>query len=170
MKREATPASPELGFYLLFCRGSFTHRQYRIEDALRWVRTPMRTVIEPQTDHLHVVVSGVFNPKQLANSLKNIFTASSRHGLYKILIDIRAIEGEITFIARYEAGKVVADLQREKVQLVILGTQNQLWPDRFFENFANKQGVATKVTLEMAEALEWLSRTPADASSESKIK
>lgn len=124
----------------------------------------MQIKIEPQPGHLLAVLSGSFNRKKLANAVKNIFAASSRHGLSKMLIDIRTLEGEIDFIARYEAGKLVADLQRETIRLVILGNKDQLWPDRFFEKFANNLGVTTKVTVDRAEALEWLHKSAADKS------
>ena len=130
----------------------------------------MRVDIEPQPDYLLAVVSGLFDKAKLADMLKDIFAASSRHGLRKILVDIRALEGEITFIARYDAGQLVADLQREPVRLAMLGTSSQIWPDRFFENVAKNRGVETKVTLDKAEALEWLRRNAASKSTGREIK
>ena len=118
---------------------------------------PMHTEIEPRPNHLHAVVSGTFEPARLANMLKEIFAASTRHGLPKILIDISTLQGDISLMARYDRRlQKVAELQCEKVRLTIVGSKTQIWPDRFFENVANNRGVMTKVTLDMAEALEWL--------------
>ena len=116
----------------------------------------MQLKIESRPDHLLAVVTGTFDKSQLSDHLKEIFTASARQGLRKILIDIRNLEGEIDLLARFDAGQLVADLQQEPVRLTILGTQEQLWPDRFFENVANNRGVRTKVSIDGAEALAWL--------------
>ena len=116
----------------------------------------MHFKIEPQPDHLRTVVSGSFDHARLADTLQEIFAASSRHGLRKILIDIRTLEGDISLLARYDAGRIVAELQREPVRLTFVATEDQIWPDRFGENVANNRGVRTKVTTDLAEALQWL--------------
>ena len=117
--------------------------------------------IEPRSDHIHVVASGLFDHAYLAIAMEAIFSASSRHGLRKILIDTRTLEGEISLMARYDLGRTAAELQREPVRLAFVVTQDQIWPDRFGENVANNRGVVTKVTTDIAEALEWLRRDPA---------
>jgi len=116
----------------------------------------MRIEIEPRPDHLLAVASGSFDHAQLADVLKDIFTASSRHGLRKILIDARTLEGEISLMARYDLGRIAAELQREPVRIAVVASEDQIWPDRFGENVANNRGVMAKVTTDIAEALKWL--------------
>jgi len=116
----------------------------------------MRIEIDPRPDRLHAVASGLFDHAQLAAALTDIFAASSKHGLYRIIIDATALEGEISLMARYDLGRMAAELQREPVRLAIVGSEAQVWPDRFGENVANNRGVKTKVTTDVAEALEWL--------------
>ena len=116
----------------------------------------MQIEIEPKTDHLYAVISGPFDHAKLEGVLKEIFTTGSRHGLRKVLIDIKALEGEIPVMARHDAGEIAASFRTEVIRLAILGTETQIWPDRFFENVANNRGLATKVTTDLAEALEWL--------------
>jgi len=118
----------------------------------------MRIELESRPDHLYALATGSFDHAQLEGILKDIFAESSRQGLRKILIDIRTLEGNISVLARHDAGEMVAKFQREPVRLTIVGTKNQIWPDRFMENVANNRGVTTKVTIDMAEALEWLRR------------
>ena len=117
---------------------------------------PMRTEIEPRLDHLLAIASGSFDHAQLEDTLKGIFAASSRHGLRKILIDTRTLEGEVSLMARYDLGRIAAELQREPVRIALVGVEAQLWPDRFAENVANNRGVRAKVTTDRAEALAWL--------------
>jgi hypothetical protein len=122
-------------------------------------KNPMVVKIEPHPDYLGAIVTGAFDPEQLDSALKEIFAVSVRHGLRKILIDIRQLEGNITVLARHDAGRIVAreaSLQGRLYRLVVVGTEEQMWPDRFFENVANNRGIVTKVTLDMAEALAWL--------------
>jgi len=116
----------------------------------------MRVEIVPQPGHLCAIVSGKFDREQIPDVLKEIFDASSRHGLRKILIDARTIEGEISLMARYDLGRIAAELQREPVRLAIVASEKQVWPERFAENVANNRGLPTKVTTDMAEALAWL--------------
>ena len=118
----------------------------------------MQVEIDPQTDHLLTVVSGSFDHAKLAAMLKDIFAASSCHGLRRILIDIRTLEGDLSVMARYDFGRIAAELQREPVRIAVLGTEAQLWPDRFAENVANNRGVQTKVSTDLVEALAWLNR------------
>lgn len=116
----------------------------------------MHVKIEPWPDHLHVVVDGLFDHAQLADALKSIFDASSKHGLRKILVDSRALEGEVSLMARYDIGRIAAGLQREPVRLVMVASKEHIWPDHFGENVANNLGVKSKVTPDMAEAYAWL--------------
>jgi hypothetical protein len=119
----------------------------------------MRIEFVPRPDHIHAVVSGAFDPAQLPDALKLIFATSSKNRLFKILIDGRTLEGEISLMARYDLGRIAAGLQEEPVQLAVVGTEQQVWPDRFGENVANNRGLRTKVTTDMAEALAWLHQT-----------
>ena len=116
----------------------------------------MHLKIEPRSDHLHAAVSGSFTHAQLADLLKEIFAASTQHGLRKILLDIGSLEGDIPLMARYDFGRMAAELQREPVRFVVVGSKDQMWPDRFGENVANNRGIAAKVTTNMEEALTWL--------------
>ena len=116
----------------------------------------MHIEIDPRPDHLYAVVSGTFSHAQLPVALKDIFDASARYRLFKILIDSRTLEGEISLLARYDLGRIAAELQQEPVRLAVLARDDQVWPDRFGENVANNRGVRAKVTTDMAQALAFL--------------
>ena len=116
----------------------------------------MHIEIKLEPDYLVAVVSGGFDHARLADVLKDIFAASSKHGLRKILIDVRSLQGEISLMARYDLGRISAELQREPVRVAVVATENQIWPDRFAENVANNRGLKAKVTTTIAEAIEWL--------------
>jgi hypothetical protein len=131
-------------------------RSLSLEVGCKRRKMLMHIEIEPQPAHLHAVVRGTFDHTQLADMLKDIFAASSRLGLRKILIDSRTLEGEISLMARYDLGRIAAELQREPIRLAFVVSEDQIWPDRFGENVANNRGVRTKVSTDMAEALEWL--------------
>jgi hypothetical protein len=118
----------------------------------------MHLEIEPQPDHLLVVVSELFDHAQMADALNVIFAASTKHGLRKIIIDHTRLEGEFSLMVRYDFGRMLAEFQREPVRIAVVGTEDQVWPDRFAENVANNRGVKTKVSTDMTEALEWLHR------------
>jgi hypothetical protein len=110
----------------------------------------------PRPDRIHAVVSGAFDHADLPDALKTIFAASTKNRLFKIIIDSRTLEGEISLLARYDIGHIAAELQQEPVQLAVVASEQQVWPDRFGENVANNRGVRTKVTTDMSEALAWL--------------
>ena len=115
--------------------------------------------IEPHPNHLGAIVTESFNDEQMENMLKEIFAESVKHGLRKILIDIRLLEGNLSVMARHDAGRNVAreaSNQFQDYRLVILGNETQMWPDRFFENIANNRGIVTKVTPDREVALAWL--------------
>jgi hypothetical protein len=112
--------------------------------------------IECRDDHLYVTSSGLFNHRSLPEMMKEIFVAGAKYKQRKILLDIRPLQGEISLLARYEFGTIMADLQRDPIEIAVLGRNDQIWPDRFAENVANNRGVRTKVITDMAEAAEWL--------------
>ena len=106
-------------------------------------------------------MAGPFDLTHFIDALKEIFAATYAHGLRRILIDARALEGEITLLDRFEMGRMGAELQREPVRVALIASVHHIWPDRFGENVANNRGLVTKVTTSEAEALAWLLRDAA---------
>src|ERR1700727_673956 len=110
------------------------------------MRQAIQLKIEPRPDYIYAAVSGSFDLSQMVEAIKEIFAAAYAQGLRRILLDARAIAGEITLMDRCEMGGTGAESQREPVRVAFLASEHHVWPDRFGENVANNRGLSTKVT------------------------
>ena len=122
------------------------------------MRPTFQLKIEPQPDYVLALLSGPFDLPHFINAAKEIFAATYARGLRRIVIDARALEGEITLMDRFEMARMGAEMQRQPLRLAFIASEHHIWPDRFGENVANNRGLATKVTTSETEALEWLHR------------
>ena len=79
-----------------------------------------------------------------------------RLGIRKVLVDARALQGEISILERFALGEDVAALTRGRIAIAIVDLPERVWPDRFVETVAANRGALIKVTTDYTEALAWL--------------
>jgi hypothetical protein len=81
----------------------------------------------------------------------------SAHGA--VMVDVRSIEGQISFGDRFEFGATMAEvLVGKKIRLVFLCRADQVSPNRFLESVAVNRGAWLKVATDQSDALNWLAQ------------
>ena len=81
-----------------------------------------------------------------------------KHEIYKVLLDVRKMEGPLKIIERYEVGTYAEKTAEHKIITALVGRQEYILPDNFLENVTLFRGVIMKVFTDIDEALEWLKR------------
>jgi hypothetical protein len=116
----------------------------------------MNIEINPQPDHLRVVVSGEFNLQQIDEYLKDVFAACALRRISKVLVDVRNVVGGDQVMDRYFTGQKLGDHHRNDIQWAFVATAEQIWPDRFMVNVAVNHGAQMMTSSDPAAALAWL--------------
>ena len=133
--------------------------------------------------YLCAVVTGVFGLAASQRASLRILEACARHGLSRVLIDIRALGGTLSTMSDFEWAASLAGEHARRVasglppvRFVILGERPRpgaaspsqrsaaaVAEDHFAETVMVNRGLDARFTTDPAEALEWLGVRPATA-------
>ena len=80
--------------------------------------------------------------------------------IHKLLINISALKGTLTFAARYQAGEKAVAFVSDGIQVAVVGTTEQRDPGLLGEMVARNRGVNARVFTDLAEAKRWLLEKP----------
>ncbi len=115
--------------------------------------------ITPEETYLHVRATGKRTRGALAAIAEEVLEACRKYQIYKVLADIRELEGEMgifdsMLIVTKEFPKLKADNVVQKA--AIINPRNRHERSRFFEQMANKRGYNLRLFEDLTPALEWL--------------
>ena len=113
---------------------------------------------------LHVRVTGEFILAEANNSVITIFEALIRHGLKRVFVDCRGLEGEPTTMERFlHATFTVSAMNRfadagvsRGTRFGYVGREPLIDEERFGETVAVNRGLNVKVSLSEQDVLGWL--------------
>ena len=116
----------------------------------------------------YVSLAGEMDGRLAEKTYREVLRECVAGGRSKMLIDCRALSGELSTTERYSLGKLVADenasvAAREpggQVRVALVGTQPFIDRDRFGETVAVNRGAAVKVTEDLASAYRFLGLDP----------
>lgn len=137
--------------------------------------------VERAQAYLYAVVTGVFSLAGARRVSLRILGTCTEHGLGKVLIDIRALQGTMSTLDDFEWGAFLATEHGRRVsqglpplRFVILGNRPLLRPaspvakaagdvaeDRFGENVMVNRGLDARSTTDPGQAIDWLGLRPA---------
>jgi len=103
--------------------------------------------------YLNVHASGQWDLKS-KNKIDIIRDEADRRGFNKIFLDIRDISKPETEMIRFETGKEMAKVWKQRFRVAILGRHEMI--NRFAETVAKNRGALVTIFTEESEALEWL--------------
>jgi hypothetical protein len=117
---------------------------------------------------VYVSLAGEMNGRQAEQAYRKVLRECVAGGCSKMLIDCRALSGELTTTERYSLGKVVADENTSvasgeggrHVRVALVGSPPFIDRDRFGETVARNRGAAVKVTYDLESAYRWLGVEP----------
>ena len=107
-------------------------------------------------DHLAVRFKGEFNAA-VGKAVVDTMVASCRQaGLSRILLDCREMGGAISILDRFDMAEYGARVIDRHITIALVGREEDILPDNFFENAAVSRGVRVKVFSDAGEAVGWL--------------
>ena len=106
--------------------------------------------------YLHLTISGDFTPTAAKHAVDALADRCSKEQCYKVLFDCRSVLGEMPGPDRYELAQYGARVLGPKIKSAMLAREDQISPDRFFENVAVNRGLNLKVFSDINEAVGWL--------------
>ena len=108
-------------------------------------------------DYLLVTLSGAFSTAAAMKSVDALKEVCGKAGsCTKVLFDLRVMTGEMPIFDKYKIGQYGAELLPGTIRIAMLGREDQIAPDKFFENVAVNRGLTLKVFTDKQEALAWL--------------
>jgi len=114
--------------------------------------------ITKSEEYLQITFSGPFSPTAARDSVDTMVTACAREGCSKVLFDCRPMTGDMSVSDRFETGTYGAAKIPVQIKIAMLGREDQISPDNFFETVARNRGVNVTVFSDIDAALEWLNK------------
>ena len=117
---------------------------------------------------VYVSLAGEMDARLAEKTYREVLRECVAGGYSKMLIDCRAVSGELSTTERYSLGKVVADENTSvaasepgrHVRVALVGSDPFIDRDRFGETVAKNRGAAIKVTYDLESAYRWLGVDP----------
>ena len=110
-----------------------------------------------EKDYLIAKISGHYTYNEVKKSYKEIMDICNTLNKNKLFIDIRNLEGTISFFDRFNLANFFQDYIDRYVKMVILIKDNPAYKERIFETVANNRGIFIKIVTEPEEAYQFLS-------------
>jgi len=103
--------------------------------------------------------TGLFTVEKAISCIELEVESCIQHQIYKVLLDVRGMEGPIRIIDRYEVGTYAVKTAEHKIITALVGREEQILPDHFLEKVTFNRGVVMKVFTDMKEAVKWLEKS-----------
>jgi hypothetical protein len=105
-------------------------------------------------DVLFCEVRGPYSLAAFLRLADQVRTERQARGARRVLVDIRAVTGEISHLDRYRLGIYVAERPKHAERLAVVARREIInW---MFENVATNRGLPTCVTADQRYAENWL--------------
>lgn len=104
-----------------------------------------------------MTASGTFHIDWFIDLIGQITAKAKELNAAGVLLDIRSMNGTITYVDRYRAGYAAANTLMV-IPAAVVGSEPLIDPNRLGEIVARNRGVNVKVFTDYAEAEQWLIR------------
>ena len=116
---------------------------------------PLSWTFENQPDYLVLRAEGEWLYRSIRKIIDEIRDHCRAAGYDRVLCDLRGIVGFVADEERHRAGVEVAETLRGIMMAVVVPEQ---YPSRLAEQVANRRGAKMLITMDVAEAHDWLLR------------
>ena len=86
--------------------------------------------------YLHIEFTGEFSVEAAKQSVDAIVDASIKANCTKILFDCRRMTGDLSTMDRFDVAQYGSSKIEHFIKIAMLGREDQILPDKFFENVA----------------------------------
>ena len=106
--------------------------------------------------HVEVAFTGEFSAGVAKNVVDIMVTACVEADRSCILLDCRRMSGPLSIIDQFTVAEYGAEKIHRHITVAMLLREDQIFPDRFFENVAVSRGVRVQQFSDHGEAVSWL--------------
>ena len=114
----------------------------------------MKTFV--REDILSAEITGTYNFNEAKSIFSELMQLCSSQNKQKLLLDVRPMEGVISFFDRFNLANIFQDYIDRYIKMVILIKQNPAYREKIFETVANNRGVFIRVVYDEEEAIRFL--------------
>jgi hypothetical protein len=107
-------------------------------------------------DYLLFEYSGKFSDENAVIAIVDIVEACTENQVFKVLLDCRLMTGEISDAEKFQFIQHSQKTRERLIKIAILGRDDQISPDRFYENIAQNLIINLKAFIDFNEAEKWL--------------
>jgi hypothetical protein len=100
--------------------------------------------------------SGKFSDENAVIAIDDIVDVCTEHQIFKALLDCRLMTGGISDADKFQFVKHVEKTRERLIKTAILGLDDQISPDRFYENMAQNLIINLRAFTDFNEAENWL--------------
>jgi len=132
--------------------------------------------ITPNKDFLYVRIVGDFSLSEANDCIVNMAKTIATHKIFKLLVDCRDLQGELTTFERFEHSEFAAEEfkrilkpgKAHTARLAYVGKSPLFDPGKFGETVAVNRGLNVKSFDTVKKALSWLKIDPGKTAELSK--
>ena len=107
-------------------------------------------------DYIHFEYSGKFSDENAIIAVNDIVEACTNHQCFKVLLDCRKMTDDINEAEKFQFIQHAQKTRERLIKTAILGREDQISPDRFYENIAQNFIINLKAFTNFDEAKSWL--------------
>lgn len=115
--------------------------------------------MEEKDDVLWVTATGTRSLKTVLATSKDILTACAEKKVKKVLLDVRALEGRLSIVEKYEIPSQHFPRMRDRsviTHMTIVDLKEFRDGNEFFENVAVNRGFMLRIFSDPDQAMAWL--------------
>jgi hypothetical protein len=126
----------------------------------------MEVNLQSTEHYLLATLKGPVSLREALEAFQKTCDAAAERGQDKILIDCRAICGELSFLERYELGRTMAEHCLSRPVNAKIAFVGEAMADEFEGLVTWNRGVPAKAFLELPQVLAWLNAIGAKGATE----
>ena len=115
-----------------------------------------RTHLEHRDDCVVLTAQGEWEASSGRRALHGLIEICRDEGIFKVLIDARAVTGVVSILDRSEIGKIMAAARQNSLAFAVVCLPERMTPERFLELVSRNRGGLVKVVTDPAEGFLWL--------------
>lgn len=120
------------------------------------IKTDKDFCITQREGYMYIEFTGRFSINAAKSAVDAMVNACIKANCTKALFDCRPMTGDLSTMDRFDIAQYGSSAIERTIKIAMLGRDDQLLPDKFFENVAVNRGLALRLFYDIDEAISWL--------------
>jgi hypothetical protein len=106
--------------------------------------------------YLHFEFAAEFSIPAAKRAVDEMVNTCMKRNCTRVLFDCRRMTGPLSTMDRFDVAQYGSEKIERSIRIAMLGREDQVLPDKFFENVAVNRGMDLKLFTDIDEAVGWL--------------